>query len=112
MKRGLLIALGAAAGMIWICVLAALLWSPFTSSHAVDDHEKQMKDTNSYKSVDEHQLTKHFQKTEGNSSKTPSMLGKNSLSKEWIEDVSKDGKLSIDTLLKELELEDYVSDRR
>ncbi|MFQ3542489.1 hypothetical protein Q7A53_00250 [Halobacillus rhizosphaerae] len=102
MKKGLLILLGITGAAIWTTVIVLFFLVP-SESLQVEDHGMAV---TFEQPLNEKKLDAHFSKTiqqpaEGT---VKTVLGTNRISEKWVEDLSKDGKLSIDTLLDELNI--------
>lgn len=109
MKRWVLTGLGAASVLLWTSVFAVCL-SQDTSVGA-NLHSTSMLSTVTQKSTNEKRLASHFQFGDNGEQETEKIgssfiIGTENLSEKWIEDVSEDGKLSIDTLLDVLDSKD------
>ncbi len=104
MKKWLLILLGIAGAVIWTTVIVLFFWVP-SESFQVEDHGMSV---TFEQPLNEKKLDSHFSKTVAQpaESTVKTVLGTNRISEKWVEDLSKDGKLSIDTLLDELNIKD------
>ncbi|RWZ59764.1 hypothetical protein EQV77_00250 [Halobacillus fulvus] len=106
MKKWGLISLGLMTTLIWGVVLI-LVVTTLETDHEAYDHSFADKSNSQVKSLSNEQLTLHFsgQETGTNGEDTAeTILGDQVLTKEWVEDVKEDGKLSIDTILESLDL--------
>ncbi|ELK47315.1 hypothetical protein QRD89_13115 [Halobacillus sp. ACCC02827] len=109
-EKWLAAGLGAGMCLVWFGVLAVYLWMPESaddrtaSNHSM--HAPQMKD----KAVSSQELARRYVSSGEEAVEHNTVLGKQMLTKEWTEDMQKDGKVSIDTVLNSLELQVSVAD--
>lgn len=109
MKKWGLIGLGFFTSLIWVAVIAVYVTSPNTS-HLAETHSLSLEPYNFEKTISEERLTAHFMKDEAVEREANTIFGKQVITKNWVDDMQEDGKLSIDTILDSLELESSSPD--
>lgn len=106
MKKWVLIGVGLTTLTIWGTVLV-FLFRPASTSLYATNHSLSELSADHYRGLEEEQSALRFQTTnEGmlDEKTVNTVIGKRIITKKWLEDVSKDGKLSIDTILENLDL--------
>ncbi|MBA2173322.1 hypothetical protein H0266_00255 [Halobacillus locisalis] len=104
MKKWGLIGLGVFTSLIWVAVIVVLITPPSTS-HLAESHSLSLEPYHSEKTISEERLTAHFMNGEAVDREADTIFGKRVITRNWVEDMQEDGKLSIDTILDSLELE-------
>ncbi|MGP4062592.1 hypothetical protein [Halobacillus sp. H74] len=110
MKKRLMFGLGTAMILVWTSVLLLFLWSPSSGDDAVGNHSLALHSPTSGKTLSEQESANFLVEIHEQTSETKTIIGKQVITNRWIDDVNDDGKLSIDTLLETLELDESESD--
>lgn len=109
MKKWGLIGLATFTTLLWTAVIGFYIYTPKPTSLA-ETHSLSTEPIHYNKSITDDQLTVHFQRSEGVPREAETIFGKQVITQNWVDDVNTDGKLSIDTILHSLNLDESTAD--
>ncbi|GEN51788.1 hypothetical protein [Halobacillus faecis] len=104
MKKRIMVGLISGTALIWGIVLSVFFLSPDTKVLDSEEHGFIRAIDPEGKSLNHSLAADFFERNMGVENEVSTIIGERTLTKDWINDVREDGKLSIDTLLDSLEL--------
>ncbi|TGB04048.1 hypothetical protein [Halobacillus salinus] len=113
MKKWGLISLAAFTILLWAAVIGFYVHTPKPTQLA-ETHSSSLEPSHYDKSITDDQIASHFlNDTTGGAiheNKAETIFGEQVITQNWVNDVSEDGKLSIDTVLDSLNLNEDTAD--
>ncbi|WLR46012.1 hypothetical protein LC065_10285 [Halobacillus litoralis] len=105
MNKRIIIGLISGTVLIWASVLTVFILTSDTNVLESGEHGFTRSMTMG-KNLNDQSTADFFERNQGVENATRTIIGEKTLTKDWVHDVREDGKLSIDTLLESLELND------